>query len=228
MRYKEMQEARILRQRDGLPIREIAEKLGVAKSSVSLWVRDIELSEQQKQSLLEKNPAYNRQLEGGKVKKEIYRKERTAYQQEGRGLVRERSFQTMLAFCAGLYWGEGGKNRNVLTVTNTDPQLLSIFTSFLKDHFDIQPKQITLSIQLQASNEKTIEEVEQYWLNILNLPTSSLRKSIRKASPTRIWKKNSKYPNGICRITVCNTGLVQKIFGAIKEIANIQDDRWID
>jgi transcriptional regulator with XRE-family HTH domain len=228
MKYKEMQEAIRLRQQDGLPIREIAKKLGVAKSSVSLWVRDVELSPQQKEVLLGKNPVYNRQLEGGKARKEASRKEREKFQEEGRDLVKERTSQTMLALCAGLYWGEGSKNKNVLSITNTDPQLLLTFISFLKQYFDVQPDQIAISIQLQASNEKTLEEVEKYWLETLSLPSESLRKSMRKASPTRVWQKNSKYPNGICRLTICKTQLVQQVFGVIKELANVQDDRWLD
>ncbi len=56
--------ARRLRQEEGAAVGEIAERLGVSKSSVSLWVRDIELSEAQQEALLQRNPAYNRQLSG--------------------------------------------------------------------------------------------------------------------------------------------------------------------
>jgi transcriptional regulator with XRE-family HTH domain len=40
----EREEARRLRRDEGLSVKELAGLLGVSKSSVSLWVRDIELT----------------------------------------------------------------------------------------------------------------------------------------------------------------------------------------
>lgn len=53
MKLKEKKLARILR-KQGWSINEIYRKLGVGKSSVSLWVRDIELTFIQKQKLSKK------------------------------------------------------------------------------------------------------------------------------------------------------------------------------
>ena len=50
---KEKEEARALR-RDGSSIKEIAESLNVAQSSVSVWVRDIKLSHDQEKTLKER------------------------------------------------------------------------------------------------------------------------------------------------------------------------------
>jgi transposase len=36
---------------EGLSVREIETRLGVARSSVSLWVRDVELSDAQREAL---------------------------------------------------------------------------------------------------------------------------------------------------------------------------------
>jgi predicted transcriptional regulator len=47
----ERDEARRLRREEGLAIRVIAEQLGVSKSSVSVWTRDIELTEEQHEQL---------------------------------------------------------------------------------------------------------------------------------------------------------------------------------
>jgi transcriptional regulator with XRE-family HTH domain len=44
MKVQERNEARRLRRDEGLSLKEIALQLGVAKSSVSHWVRDIELT----------------------------------------------------------------------------------------------------------------------------------------------------------------------------------------
>jgi transposase len=64
VKTRERELARHLRRNEGAAINEIARRVGVSKSSVSLWVRDIELTEAQRQALLERNPAYNRQFSG--------------------------------------------------------------------------------------------------------------------------------------------------------------------
>jgi len=53
MKHIEQQKARELRSQ-GYSIKEISRILNVAKSSASIWVRDVELSEQQKLVLQEK------------------------------------------------------------------------------------------------------------------------------------------------------------------------------
>jgi len=56
----ERDRARKLRRENGLPIKVIAAELGVSPSSVSRWVRDVELSAEQEAALRDANPIYNR------------------------------------------------------------------------------------------------------------------------------------------------------------------------
>jgi transposase-like protein len=60
MKTEERELARAIRREEGASIKEIARRVGVAPSSVSLWVREIELTPAQKRELLRRNPAYNR------------------------------------------------------------------------------------------------------------------------------------------------------------------------
>jgi transposase-like protein len=90
MKTLERGEARRLRREQGLPIKEIARRLDVAVSSVSVWVRDIELTVAQHEALLNRNPAYNHQRNGSRTMAARYRAERVIYQQEGRRLARLR------------------------------------------------------------------------------------------------------------------------------------------
>jgi transcriptional regulator with XRE-family HTH domain len=119
VKTRERDEARRLRRELGLPLKEIARHVGVAVSSVSLWVRDIELTPDQHRALLDRNPAYNRQRNGSKEMAARYRAKRLLYQEEGRRLAR-RSEPLHVAGCM-LYWAEGSKERNQLQLTNSDP-----------------------------------------------------------------------------------------------------------
>jgi transcriptional regulator with XRE-family HTH domain len=82
MKTAEREQARALRAAEGLPIKEIARRLGVSKSSVSCWVRDIELTPEQEDALRTMNPAYNRQLSGWREAAARHREERTRFQEE--------------------------------------------------------------------------------------------------------------------------------------------------
>lgn len=141
--------ARELRQSEGRSIKEIAKELGVSRSSVSRWVRDIELNDQQLAALLERNPAYNRQLNGWLVVASRRRAARVRAQQRGRALARRRE-PLHVAGCM-LYWAEGSKMRNSLQFSNSDPEMVRFFVRFLRAYFDLEDEQIRITCYLSPT-----------------------------------------------------------------------------
>src|SRR5438105_12827345 len=105
MKTAERELARELRRAEGASLKEIARKLNVARSSVSLWVRDIELTPEQHLALRERNPIYNAQLRGSTANAELGRARRRSYQDEGRRRALARD-PGNIAGCM-LYWGDG-------------------------------------------------------------------------------------------------------------------------
>lgn len=79
VKTKQRELARTLRREEGASINEIARRVGVSKSSVSYWVRDIELTAEQHEELLRRNPAYNRQRSGTWIQAARRRAEREAF-----------------------------------------------------------------------------------------------------------------------------------------------------
>jgi transposase len=80
----ERDEARRLRREEGLAIRVIAEQLGVSKSSVSVWKRDVELTEEQHEQPRQANPIHNQQHRGQEGRRATARWARLAAQEHGR------------------------------------------------------------------------------------------------------------------------------------------------
>jgi hypothetical protein len=109
-------EARRLRCEEGLAMGAIAAQLGVAKSSVSAWTRDIDLTDEQHARLREANPIYNQQLRGQEGRRASARAARVAAQEHGRGKAR-RSNPVHLQGSM-LYWAEGTKSRNSVVLVN--------------------------------------------------------------------------------------------------------------
>jgi transcriptional regulator with XRE-family HTH domain len=227
VKTRERELARRIRRNEGAPINEIARRVGVSKSSVSLWVRDIELTPEQRQALLERNPAYNRQLSGWTKLALRRRAERVAFQDEGRRRARLRE-SSFVAGCM-LYWAEGSKRRNQLQFSNSDPVMARFFVDFLKEHFGLLGSDIRITCHLYADHVEEQEKIEQFWLDTLGLSGESLRKSV-----VNVYSKYSKrkrvgnLPFGTCRIVVSRTWVIQTIFGAIQEIGGFTREAWLE
>jgi transcriptional regulator with XRE-family HTH domain len=219
--------ARHLRRAEGESIKEIARRVGVSKSSVSLWVRDIELTPAQLEALVQRNPAYNRQFSGWAKMAARRRAERVAYQEEGRRRARLRE----PGFVAGcmLYWAEGSKDRNQLQFSNADPVMARYFVDFLKKYFELRGDEIRITCNLYADHLEKQREIEQHWLDALGLPPESLRKSV-----VNVYSKYSKrkrvgnLPYGTCRVVVSRTRVIQAIYGAIQEIGGFTREAWLE
>jgi transposase len=213
MKTPERRRARALRAA-GLSVREVAKAVGISQSSASLWVRNIVLTPQQRRALDdrgERGRAVTRRR-----KAERARAIRKGYQEEGRRLVRERG----VSYAAGcmLYWAEGDKSRNSVRMSNSDPEVLVVFTKFLRDHFGVPAEKIVISCNLFADHLARQRDIEQYWLRRLDLPESSLRKSMVNIYSKYSKKKRKRLlPYGTCKLTVHSTRIVQTIYGSIQE-----------
>jgi AcrR family transcriptional regulator len=226
VKTREREIARAMR-RQGRSIRDITTLVGVSKSSVSLWVRDIDLTPEQHEALRERNAAYSRQRLGNSVWSAQCRERRARWQEEGRTAARQAD-PRHAAGCM-LYWAEGSKARNIAQMTNADPEVLRFFVAFLRRFFDVPDEQFAVTCNLFADHLDRQREVEQFWLDTLGLPASSLRKSIVNAySKYSQKKRKNKLPYGTCRVSVCRTQVVQHIYGAIQEYAGFDRPEWLD
>jgi transcriptional regulator with XRE-family HTH domain len=135
MKTDERLVARALRREEGLSVPEIAAAVGVARSTASLWLRDVPLTAEQRAALLARNPAYNAALNGSRANAVLARARRCRWQEDGRRRARLRD-PSYLVGCA-LYWAEGDKNRNQVRLANSDPELIRLFVRFLREQFGV-------------------------------------------------------------------------------------------
>lgn len=216
-----------MRRDEGASIKEIASRLGVSPSTVSLWVRDIALTAAQEQELLRRNPAYNRQVSGTKIQVANRRAERIAYQHTGRQLAVQGE-ASHLAGCM-LYWAEGEKARNALRFSNSDPDMVRFFVSFLRKHFNVRDEEIRVTCYLFADHLERQREIEKFWLDVMGLQANSLCKShVNVYSKYSQKKRVNRLPYGTVKIVVNRTRVVQSIFGSIQEYAGFERPAWLE
>jgi transposase-like protein len=227
VKTRERECARKLRAEEGLSIKTIARRLGASPGTVSLWVRDIELTKPQKEALLQQNPASNRQIRGSAVMAARRRAERLQAQGAGRAVSR-RGDPLHAAGCM-LYWAEGDKGRHRVRLSNSDPELLRFFVTFLRTYFDVRNEDLRLTCHLYADHLERQREIERFWLELLGLGEESLLKSIVNVYSRHSNRKRlNMLPYGTARVHVNRTSILQSIYGSIQEYAGISREAWLD
>lgn len=215
------EQARELR-RQGKSVSEIMKVLGVSKGSVSLWVRGIELSVEQQASLKARQRQWGGQNKGASVNRSKGREQRLTYQKQGREAAKNGDI-LHLKGCM-LYWAEGAKARNTLIFVNSDPNMMLLFKGFLSESMAITDEEIAIYIHCHFEDTQIHQQIGEYWLNLLNLPRTCLKKIfVKVGSNTR----HNRLENGVCTIRVYKQELVQHIFGAIQEYGGFENPAWL-
>lgn len=224
MKPEKREEARRLR-REGLAINEICRQVEAAKSSVSVWVRDIELTPEQQAALEKQHYASKAQINGSRAVAQKHRELRRQYQEEGRAKASEKD-PLHIAGCM-LYWGEGAKNRNSLKFSNSDPDMHLFYMRFLRQCLNVSDSDVKLRIMCYLGNGLSQEDIASHWLNLLKLPKSCIAQMVVNVQPVSSQQKARKLLYGTCEVTVHSTHLVNHVFGAIQEYAGIEKPEWL-
>lgn len=209
---------------EGHSIKAIASALNVSASSVSRWVRDVELSADQKQAL----QMHDRgdRVAAGLKHAEQARRRRKAWQEEGRIRARERR-PDHLAGCM-LFWAEGSRSRNSVYFTNSDPAMVRFFLNFLVSELGVQRERVRIDLNLFADHVDEQRRIELHWVETLGLPEGCLRAiTINRYSSYSQRKRLNRLQFGTCRLAVDSTAIVQHIYGAIQEYGGFDRPSWL-
>lgn len=211
---------------NGMSIGAIAKNLEVSKSTVSLWVRDVLLNNAQKKIL--KDNQNNLKLARNK-NSELCRERRQQWQQEGREQAKK--YKTDVDFITGciLYWGEGGKTvPNTTCFVNSDPDMMFCFLNFLNKYYNVKINKIKTHIYCHLDYGLTYEEIRDFWCNKLQIKNSCFYKPTLLSEQVQTKGKHRKLKYGVCRISVHDVQITQRIFGAIQEIIGFDKHEWLD
>jgi transcriptional regulator with XRE-family HTH domain len=220
MKTAERELARALRREHGVSVKKLARIVGVSRSSISLWVRDIELTPTQQAALRRAGAA------GGAASRSRALARKRAAQEEGRDAAR-RGDRLHMAGCM-LFWAEGSRARNAVQFTNSDPRMAVFFLRFLRVCFGVPDTKVRVCCNLFADHVERQQDIERYWLDVLELPRTCLTKTmVNKYSKHSLKKRRNKLPYGTCRLTVHDTLLAQHLYGAIQEYGGFECAAWL-
>lgn len=208
---KEKQLAAQKLRKQGWAIPLISKELGVSKSSVSLWVRNIKLTEEQAIKMLTSPGKASATLRHERAKAA-----REEWFKQGYELAKTNENFRLLS---ALYWGEGWKlnNKNEFQIANCDPIMLEKILYLLKFFCTKQP---IIRITAFVNNGLSLKQIALWWKRRLNL---QIYPTIYQAYPSIASKKvvarSQKY--GTVQIRVGSTELLQKVLGGISYLGEL-------
>lgn len=153
---------------EGCSYKEIAKKVSVSMSSLSLWLKDVPLTHNQKTSLEKRG-----KTGGGAATKLKWQAERELVRSSYSPPFHDPSFTLGLA----LYWGEGTKwNESTVALANTDPKVLRVFCKWMNDYFPAEFEKLTVNVHHHNGEEGDLSSL-QFWSEILSIPMANFQKS---------------------------------------------------
>lgn len=209
MKFNERVEARKLRER-GLSIKDISNSLGVAKSSVSVWVRDVELTPLQRHVL--------EMSSHSRTAVELRRQSRLANELAKRELVvlaaqkevQKISKRELWLMGIMLYWAEGGKTQRLVRFSNGDPEMIKIMMAFFRRVCEVPEAKFRGYIHIHPHLDHL--GAEAYWSTISGISAQQFFKTYRLPNKSSQNKKDT-LPHGVFDIYVLDTKLFLTISG---------------
>lgn len=186
LKTEEKEKAIKLRRR-GFSYSEILEKVPVAKSTLSLWLRDVGLSKRHKQRLTKKKLAAA--LKGAHAKRNYRIAITEAIKNRAKSEMGKLSKRELWLVGTALYWAEGTKEKNKSTgvkFSNSDPRMIKLFLKWLRKVCKIASENIYCEIYLHRTAIDRQKEIQNYWIKTTNFPLSQFQKII--------WKKHNLSP----------------------------------
>ena len=208
MKFEEKIKAVQLR-KQGKSYSEILKKILVSKSTVSLWLRDIELTRKQKEILFKGRQKSRYAGAKARQKKLI---EKTKYIIEEAKKEIKRNYKNPL-FLSGLmlYWAEGDKSDigEAVKFSNSDPFLIKLMMKWFKIFCKVPKDKIRIALHIHTLHCRP--QIERYWAKIINIPLKQFHKT--QIKPTSLRQRRNPLYDGTCVIRINNKNLFRKIKG---------------
>src|ERR1700733_14560444 len=175
----------------GLDYDDIAAVLGVSKSSVSLWVRDMP-----RPARLSYEECCKRSAEGSRLYWETERPAREARREEVRAAAAAQigtlSKREVLIAGAIAYWCEGAKSKphrrtEHVVFINSDPGLIKFFLRFL-DEAGVEPPRLRFRVHIHETAD--VSAAEQFWRDVTAADPAQFQRTTLKTHNPRTIRKN--------------------------------------
>jgi hypothetical protein len=176
--------------RQGHSYNEIRAELGVSKSSVSLWVRDLPVPEHSRYVENENRKDGLRRFNQARAARNAIR--HAAEIESATAEIGPLTNRELLLIGAIAYWCEGSKNKpyrkdNQVTFINSDPQLISFYLRFL-DAAGVSRDDLVFRVHIHESAD--VAGSQKFWLDLTGAQPEQFRSPTLKHHNPKTVRKN--------------------------------------
>lgn len=191
--------------RRGYSLPEIKNITGKAQTTIFRYIKDVKILPEYISEWAGKRGG-SRKRKNLKVKKAL---------EEGINYVNILSDREKLFIFCALYWAEGSKKD--FGLSNTDPEMIKVLVTVLKDVIGIKPDRIRISLRIYEDLDRN--KCLNYWSHIVDIPRDKfVNVNILKG------KKHGKLEYGMCRVRIIKGGdILKKVNGINKAIFRLFD-----
>ena len=194
----------------GYAINKIAKEVGVSKSSISIWVRNVELSKEHIENL-KLSPFTSQAIESRRstrLSNELKKRNNSIALAKNEIPTIDKASLWLIGVM--LYWAEGGKTQRIVRFSNGDPEMIKIMIKFFKIICRVPNAKLRGYIHIHEGLD--YKSAEKYWSDISEIPLNQFYKTYRKQNKSSKNMKNS-LPFGVMDIYILDVALFNKISG---------------
>ena len=180
----DLREQAIALRKDGRSYREIREELGVSKGSLSLWLRDVVLTDEQQNNL----------IEGGRARSAATNRARSSARRAAAIAAAAEQIPAIAEselFVAGVvaYWCEGAKTKpwrpgDGVDFINSDPDVIVLFLRWLEL---VGVARDRLSFRVSIHESADVTGATQYWADLVGVdPSTFLSVNLKRHNPRTV------------------------------------------
>ena len=216
-------ESAIRLRREGKSYNEIHRILGIPKSTLSGWFRDLRFSGCIKIKLVNETKMiwarnitnYNKKRAAAALKNAL------RIQKLESKKVKNISNRELWLLGTALYWAEGSKReRWQARFTNSDPDMIRFIMRYFRNICNVKEEKFRLTVQIHPNVSDGI--AKNYWHSVTKLPFSQFYKTLVAVSKASKNKRNPKrLPYGTLKISISDVNIVNKIKGWLKGLTQL-------
>ncbi|MCA9328683.1 hypothetical protein KC959_02850 [Candidatus Saccharibacteria bacterium] len=188
----------------------IERKYGIARSTLSGWFKEVELSEEQRTRLMKNSQdGWKKARENALVWHKAQKNIRLDKAKREADCVYQSIPQTnevLELALAMLYFGEGSKNHTT-AMGAADPALLKFFLSALERVYGLDRKDFRYDLHLRDDQNEA--EYKTFWANELKIPEEKIGYIVK--DKRTIGKPTRNDYKGVCLITVGKVAILRRL-----------------
>lgn len=193
-----------------MAVEQICSRIQVAKSSVSVWCRDVELSASQRKELSGRGGKASGRGAANRLQRaqEIHQIRADAQQ-----AIPCLSIKDLKMLGLMLYWAEGAKS-GLVDFANSDPDTIALMMIWFRKVCRIQERDFRIQLHLHAGQDELL--LKKYWSELTGVPLQQFHRSFTKPKGTGHRKRKLYY--GTVKIRICNKNCLHQILGWIEAV----------